>query len=133
MPRTTDAGNPSDWLGFAKADMDAVDLMITHRVSHDVCRSKLAEAFEKTLKADLTSRGWFLRKIHDLQALVVDLRKFDPVMAAQIKPMADALADAYIETRYPGFDLEDANWNQLIDFAGQTRRYMESIEERLTG
>ena len=54
MPKRTDAGSPADWLSFANADLAAVEVLCTHRISYFVCRSKLAESLEKAIKADLT-------------------------------------------------------------------------------
>jgi hypothetical protein len=51
--KKTEAGNPGDWLFFANEDMNAVKLLYDSKISFIVCKSKLAEAFEKSMKADL--------------------------------------------------------------------------------
>jgi len=53
LPRKTDSGNPRDWLAYAKTDLDAVRLLVREQVAYPVCKSKLAEALEKGLKANL--------------------------------------------------------------------------------
>jgi hypothetical protein len=56
LPRKTDSGNPRDWLAYAETDLDAVRLLVREQVAYPVCRSKLAEALEKALKADLKGK-----------------------------------------------------------------------------
>lgn len=42
----TDFTNPNDWLYFASVDLEAIDLLSTHRIAYEVCISKLAECLE---------------------------------------------------------------------------------------
>ena len=53
MPRRTDASRPADWVDIAEADLAMVQLTAEREISFGPCRSKLAEALEKTLKAEL--------------------------------------------------------------------------------
>ena len=53
MPRKTDANRPADWIAIAEADLAMVRLTAEREVSFAPCRSKLAEALEKVLKAEL--------------------------------------------------------------------------------
>lgn len=114
MPKRTDAGSPGDGLDFANADLEAVNLLAKQKVVFRVCRSKLAEALEKVLKADLISRGWVLEKTHDLQRLADFLNEHDAAQAEWIQSVVDELAEAYTQSRYPGFDLDDSeDWDGL--------------------
>lgn len=131
MPKQTNAGNPRDWLEFADADLSAVSLLAEQQTAFNVCRSKLAEALEKLLKADLIHRGWSLRKIHDLQALLDDLAEVDAERTRTIQPLVDELAEAYTQTRYPGFDLADDNWPHLKQLVRQKQDYRQHVAESL--
>ena len=131
MPRKTDAGNPRDWLLYARADLEAVEALIQQRTAFVVCRGKLAEALEKLIKADLIARGWSLRKIHDLQALCDDLAAHDTAVASRLQPFVDALAESYTQSRYPGFDLADENWAELTKLVKEVRRYFGEAESRI--
>jgi HEPN domain-containing protein len=68
---------------------------------------------EKILKAELIRRGWFLEKTHDLLALAKELRTRDPAFAERCRPLSTDLAEKYFAGRYPGFDLDDADWPEL--------------------
>jgi len=131
LPKRTNAGNPGDWLDFADADLSAVRLLVEQQIAFNVCRSKLAESLEKLLKADLIRHGWTLRKIHDLQTLLDDLAGFDAEQVSQIQPLVDELAEAYTQTRYPGFDLADDNWPRLQELLLQVQKYRQQVANTL--
>ena len=125
MSRKTDSNNPSDWLFIAASDLDGVRKLASCELSYSMCVSKLAEILEKIIKAELIRTGWFLIKTHDLVKLVDELRDRDPQMADIFQPLCEALAERYFTDRYPGFDLEDADWVTL-------RRQSDEIEQLLT-
>lgn len=66
----------------------------------------LQEASERFLKAYLLSRGWKLRKIHDLGALVAEAVEQDPRFAV-FEDFADSLTDQFWAQHYPGGDLAE--------------------------
>lgn len=109
----TDFTNPNDWLYFASVDLEAIDLLSTHRIAYEVCISKLAECLEKLIKAELTRNGWKLRKEHDLQWLAKEMSKFSPELTLSIQDTVESLTDVYFTSRYPGFDLQDADWDSF--------------------
>ena len=45
-------------------------------------------------------------------------------LATVVKPLCDGLAEAYMTTRYPGFDLDDPDWPTL-------REQMKDVAELL--
>ena len=74
MPRKTSADNPADWLWIAASDLDLLQAASEREVGFVAARSKLAEALEKILKAELIRLGWALVKTHDLVFLAKELR-----------------------------------------------------------
>ena len=133
MQKKTDAGDPGDWLDFVNADMAAVRLLARHRISFHVCESKLAEALEKAMKADLISRGWRLERVHDLQKLCDHLFQRDHETALRLQPLADELSGSYTESRYPGFDLDAADWKTLEKNLREVTSYVRALRKRLGG
>jgi HEPN domain-containing protein len=67
------------------------------------CRSKLAEALEKILKAELIRLNWPLEKTHDLQRLAKLLRERGSNLVGPAEPLANVLTEAYFSEHYPGF------------------------------
>ena len=70
MPRKTDSNNPADWIFLAESDVEAIQVLAIQEIGYPMCQSKLAEALEKILKAELIRSGWFLEKTHDLEILL---------------------------------------------------------------
>jgi len=100
-------------MAFVLEDLAAVSLLLGNRVSFHVCRSKLSEAMEKALKADLIRRGWSLVKVHDLPKLCDLLASYSESAADRLQQIVDELAESYTESRYPGFDLDAPDWEVL--------------------
>ena len=113
MPRKTDANNPADWLFIIESDLAGLHLWARHEISYGACRSKLAEVLEKTMKAELIRLGWILEKTHDLRKLGGYLAERESDLIVGLRPLCDALAEAYFADRYVGFDLEDPDWPTL--------------------
>lgn len=131
MPRKTDSNNPADWIAVAESDLEAVRVLAEREVAYAVCRSKLAEAVEKTLKAELIRQGWFLLKTHDLLKLAGELRTLQSDLVSEIEPLCTSLGQAYFSERYPGFDMEDADWPDLRSFLEQASRLLETVKARV--
>ena len=113
MPRKTDSHNPKDWVWIAESDLSGVRALATQELAFVMCRSKLAEVLEKTLKAELIRTGWFLEKTHDLLKLNNELQARGSNLAPLTKLLCEELAEHYFADRYPGFDLEEPDWPAL--------------------
>lgn len=124
MPRKTDSSNPRDWLFLCGQDLAGIRELAAKEIAYEMCRSKLAEVIEKLLKAALIHRGWFLEKSHDLSHLAGALAQRDPDLAESLRALVNEYADAYSVGRYPGFDLEDADW-------GAMRRHLSVVAAAL--
>jgi HEPN domain-containing protein len=132
LARKTDSNNPSDWVFIAASDLDGVRQLVSCELAYSMCVSKLAEILEKIIKAELIRSGWFLVKTHDLVKLVDELRNLDPQIADSFQPLCEALAERYFTDRYPGFDLEDADWPTLRRQADEIERLLSIVKERIS-
>lgn len=63
----------------------------------------LQQAIEKYLKGFLLARGWTLKKIHDLEALLDDAVQYDPALE-QFRPLAQEVTGYYLIERYPAVE-----------------------------
>ena len=113
MPRKTEVQNPADWLDLVASDLELLTVGAERELSYELCRGKLAEVFEKTLKAELVRLGWSLERTHDLLKFSRYLAERDSDLLPEILPLCQALAGAYFTSRYIGFDLEDPDWPTL--------------------
>lgn len=113
MPRKTDSNCPADWLLIAGAELKAIRKLVAEQLGFHMCRSKLAEVLEKILKAELIRLGWFLQKTHDLQKLADELLNRKSGLLKGRDELVETLAESYFADRYPGFDLDDPDWDGL--------------------
>jgi len=74
LSRKTDSNNPADWIYIVESDLAGLRLLVASRTEYEMCRSQLAAALEKVLKAELIRLGWCLVKTHDLEVLAGELR-----------------------------------------------------------
>ncbi|OGU71972.1 MAG: hypothetical protein A2V93_05885 [Ignavibacteria bacterium RBG_16_34_14] len=69
---------PSDWMKIAEKDFDRVEFLLK---AHDT-GFFLQQSVEKFLKAFLISKGWKLKRIHDLEPLLNEVLLFDASLEA---------------------------------------------------
>jgi HEPN domain-containing protein len=102
----TDENNPLDWLRSAQTRLHSADLLYPIEGANESVIELLQEATERFLKAYLIERGWKLRKIHDLGALVAEAVNLDPKFS-DFEDFADNLTDQFWAQHYPGGDLDE--------------------------
>ena len=98
---------------------------------YHICQSKLAEALEKILKADLIANGWFLERTHDLQRLIDALAERDVDTAREAQGLAEALTETYTAERYPGFDLDDPDWPTVAERLSGVSALLDKVRDRI--
>ncbi len=102
----THENNPADWLRSARTRLHSADLLHPLEGANEAVIELLQEAAERFLKAYLIGRGWKLRRIHDLGALVAEAVELDARFAA-FEDFADSLTDQFWAQHYPGGDLTE--------------------------
>jgi HEPN domain-containing protein len=90
---------PTDWLRIAEKDLARVERLID---VNDIGLAAfcLQQSVEKFLKAFLLSKGWKLRKIHDLNVLIDDAVIYDPSIEIYRESCQKITAFYFLE-RYP--------------------------------
>jgi HEPN domain-containing protein len=90
---------PQDWLRIAERDLTRVARSLR---DEDPAAGGyfLQQAVEKLLKAFLLSKGWRLRRIHDLEALLDDAVKYD-VRFEEYRSLCQQATGYYLVERYP--------------------------------
>ncbi|MBI4027010.1 MAG: HEPN domain-containing protein [Verrucomicrobia bacterium] len=124
----TDENNPDHWFRFAQADIDLVDLAIRNGMANSAVLAKLVEALEKFLKGYLIRCGWSLRRIHDIEALLQEAKKFDPSLDQHLKAI-EPLTEAYFEGRYPGFDVDEITLDELRTIRAQAQSLIDQLRK----
>lgn len=102
MPVKRESLYPLEWLKVAAEDFRRV----TRRLDEgdvDDAAFHLQQALEKSFKGFLLSRGWKLKKIHDLEALLDDAVKFSHELN-RFRPLVQQVTGYYLIERYPTFE-----------------------------
>lgn len=90
---------PGGWLRIAQKDLRRVERALRDRDA-EVAGFFLQQAVEKFLKAFLLARGWKLRRIHDLEALLDDAVVYDAALE-QFRGVCQRITKYYMLGRYP--------------------------------
>ncbi len=90
---------PQDWLRIAAKDL----MRAEHLLSIDDPEGAgyhLQQAVEKYLKGFLLSRGWKLKRIHDLEVLLNDALKYEATLE-QFRSLCQTVTAYFVIDRYP--------------------------------
>jgi len=88
-----------DWIRAAKKDWHRMELMLEARDA-EASGYFLQQCLEKYLKGFLLERGWKLRKIHELDALLDDAVKFNESLES-FRDLCERVSGYYLIERYP--------------------------------
>lgn len=102
----TNENSPVDWLRSARTRLHSADLLYPLEGANESVIELLQEAAERFLKGYLIARGWKLRRIHDLGALVAEAVPLN-AQFARFEDFADSLTDQFWAQHYPGGDLTE--------------------------
>ena len=113
----------------ARIRLRSADLLYPTEGANEAVIELLQEASERFLKAYLISRGWKLRKIHDLGALVAEAVQLDPRFSV-FEDFADSLTDRFWAQHYPGGELDDT-WQDYPALRQAVGELVDLIEAAL--
>lgn len=118
--RPDDSLYPADWLRIAEKDLERVENQLN---VHDpgAAAVYLQQAVEKFLKAFLLSRGWKLKRTHDLEALLNAALAYDPSLEPH-RSACQEITPFYWLERYP-----------LVAEAGVTEADVRESLDRVEG
>lgn len=99
MKRPENSLYPPHWLKVAKKDWNRMQIMLEKRDA-EAAGYFLQQSLEKHLKAFLLKKGWKLKKIHELDALLDDAVRFNPGLEA-FRALCERVSGYYFVERYP--------------------------------
>ncbi len=102
MTEATESSYPNDWYRIAAKDLVRAGKRLAEGDIDDAA-FRLQQAIEKYLKGYLLSRGWKLRRIHDIEALLSDAIKHEAKLE-RYRKVCQRLAGYYVIERYPTFE-----------------------------
>ncbi len=118
---------PEDWLRIARKDWARVEMLLKED-DPALAGFCLQQAVEKFLKAFLLSRGWRLRRIHNLDALLEDALQYNASLETY-RAVCQRITAFYIVERYP-FGMEnEVTKNDVTEALNQVKDLVELIQE----
>jgi len=90
---------PPDWINVAKKDWHRMKIMLKEEDA-EAAAYFLHQCLEKYLKAFLLQKGWKLKKIHELDALLDDAVEFNSNLTS-FYPLCERVSGYYFTERYP--------------------------------
>jgi hypothetical protein len=66
-----------------------------------------------------------------LQWLAKEMATFSPEVFLYIQDTVESLADVYFSSRYPGFDLEDPDWESFDSHHKIVKGFFEKVNQFL--
>ena len=100
--RRDDSHRPKDWFARAMADLGAAAILLKHGGDRAVAAMHVQQAVEKALKGYLISKGWKLKRTHDLIQLLDQAVRFEAGFEKSRSFCEEATA-YFFEARYPLF------------------------------
>ncbi len=118
-----------DWFLHAEHDLETARLIFRQGGYTDTIAVILQQAAEKYLKGYLLSKGWKLKKTHDLEVLVAEAithtKEFE-----QFLDFARTVSAFYLEDRYPPGPPVDYPRNEIAALLEQTEKLIALIRSQ---
>ncbi len=120
---------PAEWYKRGSHDIITARIALEASAPTDTVAILLQQAFEKYIKGYLLSKGWRLKKTHDLRELIDRAADHDPVFA-EFRDLARLLTALYIEDRYPTSPSAGYSSDEMSSLMHQTERLIVLITEK---
>lgn len=127
--QSSESSYPKDWLRIAEKDWKRVEMLINDD-DPELAGFCLQQAVEKFLKAFLLSKGWQLRRIHNLDALLEDATKYDPSLEVY-RSVCQKITAFYIVERYPSVAGDQITKDDVRNSLNQVKGLIEKLRTEI--
>lgn len=118
-----------DWFVKAKNDLEAAEILINSD-NLQVASFHIQQAIEKYLKGYLLSKGWYLRRIHDLEELLDESISRDADFTTY-RTLCQTATEYYTEERYPFLVNSKLNKKEMKDILENTKNFGKEILRKI--
>ncbi|HLG29694.1 MAG TPA: HEPN domain-containing protein [Candidatus Brocadiales bacterium] len=116
---------PLDWFKKGQKDLKAVETLLSSD-NLEVASFHIQQAIEKYLKGYLLSKGWQLRRIHDLEELLDEVVSYDTSFE-KFRSLCQVATEYYIEERYPFLIPSSLYEQELQEALKDTKKLVRKI------
>lgn len=114
-----------DWIKIAKKDWDRVERMLEDD-DLEGAGFFLQQSLEKYLKAFLVTKGWKLKKIHNLYTLLDEAIKYNSNLEV-FRLLCERVSGYYFTERYPPLSEEGLTREDIEKDLKQSKRFIEIL------
>lgn len=108
--------------------MRTAEILLREGGDAEVAGFHLQQAVEKYLKGYLLSQGWELQRIHNLETLLNEAIRFEP-MLERFRELCEEATDFYTLERYPFFASPGITPEDVSRLLPSLRQLVGQIEE----
>jgi HEPN domain-containing protein len=116
---------PLDWFRVAERDLKRVKKLLGQQDA-SLAGFCLQQAVEKYLKAFLLSKGWQLRRIHNLDAILDDAVAYDKSLET-FRPVCQKISAFYSLERYPLLPETEVSEEDVRSCLAETKDLIEKL------
>jgi HEPN domain-containing protein len=116
---------PKDWFKKAEEDLRAAEILLKEE-SLGIAGFLLQQAVEKYLKGYLLSRGWELKRIHDLVDLLNEVVTYDKSFDIY-RSTCQQITEYYTEERYPFLDTSELTREEIETALNEAKSLRDKI------
>jgi len=120
---------PNDWFRIGGKELKRAEYLLDTS-DLDGASFNIHQAVEKFLKGYLLSKGWKLRRIHDLEILINEAVKYDPSFE-KFRIPCQKINLYYMEERYPFVFASELNEHEVKDSLVAARDIIVKIKTHL--
>ncbi|MEK7229339.1 MAG: HEPN domain-containing protein [Candidatus Binatota bacterium] len=117
---------PKDWFRIAEKDFKRTQQLLKLEDPEGAAYN-LQQAVEKYLKGFLLSKGWQLKRIHDLEVLLNDALKYEPSLE-EFREICQEITDYYLLNRYPLLTSVTLTTKQVQGSLDQARKFIARLK-----
>ena len=117
---------PKDWFKKAEEDLKAAEILLREE-SLRIAGFLLQQAAEKYLKGYLLSKGWELKRIHDLVDLLNEVVTYDKSFDTY-RSTCEQITEYYTEERYPFLDTSELTREEIESALNEVKSLRDKIQ-----
>ena len=118
---------PKDWFKKGDDDKQAVGILLEHGGKSSVSAFLIQQMLEKYMKGFLLSKGWKLKRTHDLEELLDEIVGHDPSFE-EFREISQKATAFYFLERYPFFGGELSR-EEIENAYHESLKLIEKIDE----
>lgn len=116
---------PPDWLKVAKKDWHRMKIMLDEEDA-EAAGYFLQQSLEKYLKSFLLEKGWKLKKIHELDALLDEAVRYTPDIES-FRDLCERVSGYYLTDRYPALIDTGLTCEDIEKDMEEAKRFIKAI------